>query len=202
MFVQWLQAYLLEPADLRMVMATFAPQFKEVTLWRGEGPDLLLLGRTETAPFQFDRLRALWQGQALHKDFESINVHQPEGLVAYYLLGDTEVRKLAEGGRLNTDDRTLLEYDAPRTLLKDTLADANQALITQFRAGPLPMNLAPSEFRPALRAGLVTALDLNDAPTAKGFLKALESQPESASTHIARGRLALMQGARSEEHTS
>jgi len=81
-FVQWVQSYSLEPADLRMIMATFAPHFAEVTLWRGEETDLLLLGRTNAVPFQFRRLRSLWKNQALRKDFESIDVREPEGLVA------------------------------------------------------------------------------------------------------------------------
>src|SRR5262249_12217830 len=63
-FVQWVQSYSLDPADLRMIMATFAPHFAEVTLWRGEETDLLLLGRTDTAPVQFNHLRALWQNKA------------------------------------------------------------------------------------------------------------------------------------------
>ena len=77
-FVQWVQSYSIAPADLRMIIASLAPHFAEVTLWRAAGPDLLLLGRTDAARFQFGRLRSLWQNPALRKDFESIDVHQPE----------------------------------------------------------------------------------------------------------------------------
>jgi hypothetical protein len=93
-----------------MIVATLAPHFPEVTLWRGEAPDLLFLGRMDAVPFQFARLRALWKNAEVRKDFQSVDVHQPEGLVAYYLLDDAAVRKLGDGGVLNTDDRTLLEY--------------------------------------------------------------------------------------------
>jgi len=78
MFVQWVQSYSLDPADLRMIMATFARHFPEATLWRGEETDLLLLGRTDTAPIQFNHLRALWQNQALRTDLESIDVREPD----------------------------------------------------------------------------------------------------------------------------
>ena len=194
-FVQWVQAYSLAPADLRMVIASLAPHFAEVTLWRAAAPDLLLLGRTDAAPFQFGRLRSLWQNPALRKDFESIDVHQPEGLIAYYLLDDAAVRKLAEGSTLNTDDRTLLEYHAPQTVLAPGLADANQELITQFRKGPLPANLDPSEVQRALEGGSLTALDLNDEANVRNFVRALESHPESTPRYIVQGRFALMQGA-------
>jgi spermidine synthase len=193
-FVQWVQSYSLEPADLRMIMATLAPHFADVTLWRGEEGDFLLLGRTDAAPFSFNRLRALWQSQALHKDFEALDVREPEGLVAYYLLDDAAVRKLAEGSAINTDDRTLLEYHAPQSMLMRGLSDANEELITQFRTGPLPAKLDPSEFRRALDAGSVTSLDLNDAAGARSFVAALDSQPSSAQSYVAKGRLALLQG--------
>jgi spermidine synthase/Tfp pilus assembly protein PilF len=194
-FVQWVQAYSLAPADLRMIIASLAPHFAEVTLWRAAGPDLLLLGRTDAALFQFGRLRSLWHNPGLRKDFESIDVHQPEGLVAYYLLDDAAVRKLAEGNTLNTDDRTLLEYHAPQTVLTPGLSEANQELIAQFRKGPLPTNLEPSEVQHALEGGSLTALDLRDAANARNFVRALESQPESTPHYIAQGRFALMQGA-------
>jgi spermidine synthase len=194
-FVQWVQAYSLAPDDLRMIVATLAPHFSEVTLWRAEGPDLLLLGRTDAVPFQFGRLRALWQDRDLRKDFESMDIHQPEGLVAYYFLDDAAVRKLGEGSVLNTDDRTLLEYHAPQTLLTNESFAANQELITQLRTGALPANLETAEARRALEAGSETALDLNEAPNAQRFLSALKSQPESVSGDIAEGRLDLMRGA-------
>ena len=194
-FVQWVQSYSLAPADLRMIIASLALHFAEVTLWRAAGPDLLLLGRTDAALFQFGRLRSLWQNPALRKDFESIDVHQPEGLIAYYLLDDAAVRKLAEGSTLNTDDRTLLEYHAPQTVLTPGLSDANQELITEFRKGPLPTNLEPSEVQHALEGGSLTALDLSDEANARKFVRALESQPESLSRYIVQGRFALMQGA-------
>ena len=193
-FVQWVQAYSLAPADLRMIIATLAPHFTEVTLWRGAEQDLLLLGRTDAAPFRFDRLRFLWQNAALRKDFESLDVHQPEGLVAYYLLDDAAVRKLAKGTILNTDNRTLLEYHAPQTLLTSSLFEANQEFIAQFREGPLPTNLGPSEVQRALEGGSLTALDLNNVANARNFLRALEFQPESVPHYIAQGRFALMQG--------
>ena len=194
MFVQWVQSYSLAPADLRMIFGTFAPRFAEVTLWRAEGPDLLLLGRTETSPLQFRRLRSLWQEPAMRSDFQAMDVHEPEGLAAYYLLGDASVRGLAAGSASNTDDRTLLEYHAPQTLLATGLSDENLELITRLRTAPLPPNLDPSEVQHSLEAGAITALDLKDPNAARMFVTALESQPKSVIRSIVEGRLALMEG--------
>jgi spermidine synthase len=193
MFVQWVQSYSLDPPDLRMIMATFTPHFAEVTLWRGEETDLLLLGRTDPAPLQFNHLRALWQNQALRSDLESIDVREPEGIIAYFLLDDAAVRKLGEANTLNTDDHTLLEYHAPETMLMRGLSDANEELITQFQTGPLPASLEAAEVKRAIDAGVETALDLNDTPHAKNLVGMLESQPTSAQGYIVQGRFALLQ---------
>ena len=42
----------------------------------------------------------------LRDDFESIDVHEPEALTAYFLLDDAALRKMSDGAAVNTDDRT------------------------------------------------------------------------------------------------
>ena len=194
-FIQWVQAYSLAPTDLKMVVATLVPHFTEVTLWRAAGPDLLLLARTDNAPFKFSRLRSLWQNRPLRDDFESIDVHEPEGLTAYYLMDDAVLRKMSDGAAVNTDDRTLLEYHAPKTVLSSNLYETNQELINGLRGGPLPTNLDSSDVPRALLAGSRTAIDLGDPITANKFLGGLESQPDSTPKYIAQGLLALTRGA-------
>ena len=200
--MQWVQAYSLAPADLRMIVATFASHFPQVTLWRAGETDLLLLGRTEVSPLRFDRLRSLWEREPIRADFTSLDIHQPEGLAAYFLLGDAAVRQLAKGGDLNTDDRTLLEYHAPKSLLRQDLIEADDDLIRRFRDKPLPPNLEASAIGSALHAGLATALALNDAYAAKAFLHAIGPEADSATHEISEGRLALLQGAlpRAQQH--
>ncbi len=192
-FVQWLQAYSLAPADMRMIVATFAGQFPNVTLWRAGETDLMLVGRSRAVPIQFDRLRSLWTAPGLREDFKTLNISEPAGIVAYFLLDDRGVRQLASGSVVNTDDLTLLEYDAPRTLLSSNLIDQDHDLVRLFREGALPKELAASEGAHALAEGLTTALDMNDAAGAKDFLNASKPNEESAGYEVAQGRLALMQ---------
>ena len=198
--MQWVQGYEIAPADLRMVIGTLAAHFPEVTLWHGEGTDLLLLGRVAPVPFRFDRLRALWRDPALHKDFEALDIHEPEGFTAYYLLSDAELRQLSAGSTLNTDDRTILEYDAPRTLLAHGLGEANQELIGRFRNRPLPPNLAPSETVAALNAGVAVDLDLSDSLGTQKFLAALDLFPDSPEREMALGRFSMSQNFLKDAH--
>lgn len=199
MFVQWLQAYSLPPNDIGMIAATFASHFGNVTLWHGSETDYLLLGRTDSAEFQLEHLRNSWQKPGVAEDFASLQIHRPEGLFAYFVLDDAGVRRLARGShQLNTDDRTLLEYDAPRGLLRSELIDVDHELISKFRGTPLPEKLSRSVAGNALEAGLATDLDLNDSTGAQAFLGALPHEPESANLDIARGRIALNRGKAAE----
>src|ERR1700733_7820460 len=193
-FVQWVQAYSLAPTDLQMVVATLVPHFADVTLWRAAGPDLLLLARSDNTQFGFSRLRSLWRNKPLRDDFELMDVREPEALTAYFLLDDAALRKMSEGAAVNTDDRTLLEYHAPRTVLTSNLYDTNQKLIDESRGGPLPVNLDSSDVQRALLAGAVTAIDLGDAVTIDKFFEAVESLPDSAPKYFAQGLRALTRG--------
>ncbi len=192
-FVQWAQAYSLYPEDLRMVLGTFAPQFAQVTLWHGEDPDLLLLARSEATPLRLDRLRELWSHAALRADFETLGLRQPEGLLAFYLLGDAELRGLAAGAPRNTDNHTLLEYRAPRALLAKDLDEKNREMLLKYQQSPLPPELASEgpERVAALRAAAETSLQLESNDDAARFLTVLDADPTNAATEVLRGRLAL-----------
>ncbi len=193
-FVQWIQAYSLDPADLRMILATLSKHFPETTLWRIHGGDLMALSRTVTTPMNFERLRILWPVPELREDYETLELRHPEGLVAYYALNDTAVRRIAAGSVLNTDDRTLLEYHAPRALLNRSLFDSNAKLIFENREGLLPANLDHAETRRALEAAAETNYRLANIPNAVAYLKALENEPPTSNLEIIRGLVQLSDG--------
>jgi spermidine synthase len=190
-FVQWIQAYSLDPADLRMILATLSKHFPETTVWRVPGGDLIALNRTETTQMNFDRLRTLWQVPDLRQDYETLELRHPEGLVAYHALNDSAVRRMAAGSVLNTDDRTLLEYHAPRALLNRSLLDGNAKLLANNREGLLPANLDPSETRRALEGAVETNLRLGNHAEAAAFLKLLANEPSSSNLEILRGQMQL-----------
>ncbi len=190
-FVQWVQAYSLYPEDLRMVLATFVSQFPQVTMWHGDAPDLLLLAHSEWAPLRFDRFRALWANAALRADFESLGLRRPEGLIAFYLLGDAELRRLAVSSLRNTDDHTRLEYRAPRALLAKQLEQKNRELILDYQESELPPDWPRSRRAPALAAAAEAMLNLDEKEEADRFLNMLADDPPTAERELLRGRLEL-----------
>jgi spermidine synthase len=190
-FVQWVQGYSLYPEDLRMVLATFQTEFRGATVWHGDPPDFLLMAPSPPATEMLQRIRTLWSNPALHEDFTRLGMEDPEGLFGFYMLGESGLRAFTAGARINTDDLTLLEYDAPRALLVPSLEDRNRREVLQAEKSVLPPGF-PGDSRDAtLAAAAVTSVNLEDTEGADHFIRALENRPVTAKTAIARGRVAL-----------
>ncbi|HEV8384541.1 MAG TPA: fused MFS/spermidine synthase [Candidatus Acidoferrales bacterium] len=187
LFVQWVQAYSLYPQDFRMILATFVPHFPQVTLWRGESPDYVLLGQRDAAPLTLDRVREEWTNPALRADFEMLGMRRPEGLLGFHRLDDADLRKLAGNGARNTDDRNLLEYRAPRGLLVKGLEDRNRETVWKQRSAPLPAAVRVDDSIAALTAAAETLLNLDD-PDADFFVGYLRGEADTAMLATLRGR--------------
>jgi spermidine synthase len=190
-FVQWVQAYGLAPDDFRMIVASLAPSFEDLSLWRSSNRDYLLLGRTQSGDFSFERARKMWGVAELQQDFQTLKLAAPESWLAYFRLSDKELRKLAVGAELNTDDRTRLEFEAPKRLLTESLTEELARYLTRYSRDVLPGNLQPEDVPLVRLAAAETALDLNDARAAQWLEKGLVAPPEKLL--YLRGRLALQQ---------
>lgn len=194
LLVQWVQSYALFPEDLRMVLGTLVPHFPQVTLWRGEEQDLLLLAQVRAEPLRFDRLRALWSLPEVRADCESLGLRRPEGLAAFHLLDDPELRRWVVGAPRNTDDRTRLEYHAPRSLLADGLGEENREQIRRQRAHDFSEILRTDD-RIALSLGIgETLLYLEDYVGAERFLGLVPPELPLSAAELARARLHLANG--------
>lgn len=194
-FVQWVQAYSLYPEDLEMVLATFLTEFHGATLWHGDSPDLLLVAPSPPSTQILARVQSLWNNPRLHEDFEKLGMEDPAGVFGFYLLDDAGLRRLAAGAPLNTDDRTLLEYHAPRALLVRNLEDRNREAIVAAQHSPLPDDLTGEARDRAAAAAIITSVNQSDADTdgAKRFLHELDGRPVTLEVAIAQGRAATAQ---------
>ena len=191
-FVQWVQAYALERDDFRMILATLVPHFPDVTLWHSAGRDFLLLARSDSSSFSFDRSRALWSNPQLQEDFRALRLARPEAWPVYFRLDDAQVRSLAAGATINSDDRNALEYRAPRALLDESLTQSLESMIAEHQKELLPDRLEPREKSAALVSAAESALDLSSS-RAPAYVEALKSVATSPGLEILRGRSALLQ---------
>lgn len=191
LFVQWMQAYSLYPEDLQMLFATFLDEFHGATLWHGDAPDLILMAPGPPPGEILMRAQSLYGLPRLHGDFAQLGMQDGEGLFGFYLLDDAGLRKFSAGARINTDDRTLLEYHAPRSLLVHGLEDKNRAAILREQINPLPEDF-PRDARDAtLAAAAETSVRQEDGDGAERFLRALDNRPSTAAIQNIRGRAAL-----------
>jgi len=192
MFIQWVQGYSLEPSDLRMILATITPRFNDVTLWHSAGFDFLIFARMQKGVLEFSRSRALWSKTQVQEDVSTLRIARPESWPVYFRLNDSEVRYLAAGGDRNTDDRTLLEYRAPKGTVGEDRKSELEALIKNYQRELLPDELLPTEKPLALQAAAESSLDL-DLDVSAAYVGALDSENSTPSLEIIRGRLALKQ---------
>jgi spermidine synthase len=193
-FVQWVQAYSLFPEDVRMILATFLPHFPQVTLWRGESADFLLLARLVPQPLTLDRLRALWSNAALARDFKELHLRQPEGILGYHLLDDADLRRLADGAPRNTDDHTRLEYRAPRALLVAGQDVKNRDLARSQRTTTLSRIVRVPDCDAALLAAAETLVGLEDYSEVGYFLEPASPDANPAAAALLRGQWELARG--------
>lgn len=187
--VQWIQGYSIFPEDLRMVLATVAAHFESVSVWRGEEPDFLLLARMERSPLTLDRLRTVLGKPGFKDDFDELSVYAPDGVLAFHRLDDADLRRLVAGERHNTDDNTLLEFHAPRALLRHGLYEDNVEMVWKARTSPLPRDVRVEDSRAALLAAADTALWNDDWNRAATFLQAVKEPEPGAFVELLRGRL-------------
>jgi tetratricopeptide (TPR) repeat protein len=108
--------------DLRTIIGTFRSIFPHAQLWALNENDFLLLGSPSKIAIEEETLGA--NVRAVAGDLNSVRLVDLYSLLSLYMLEDEDLDTFAAGAALNTDDRPVLEFDAPRYIYADT-SDAN-----------------------------------------------------------------------------
>ena len=129
---QWFHYYSLDPADVKVEIATFLSVFPHVSLWlappvgpadgiKSLGADLLLVGSREPQTLDWERLDHFFEDPGVGGDLRATGVFKDaETLAATWTMGRPELERwvrdpsFAAGVPLNTDDRPYIEFVAPR----------------------------------------------------------------------------------------
>jgi spermidine synthase len=115
---QWAHTYDISRQDLQSIVRTFASVFPQGTLWMVGGGDLLLIGARDGDILP--RLTAVDAGTRKGAAGATLtDVGVADGTAAFALLsqfagGPGELERFGAGALIQTDDRTALEYSAPR----------------------------------------------------------------------------------------
>ncbi|MFN6979593.1 MAG: spermidine synthase, partial [Gemmobacter sp.] len=113
-YVQWMPLYQVSRQELAIVANTMAQVFPELTLWRGdlypERSILALVGRLTPAPLDPATLAAQWRAMTGEETPDPVLIDR----ALKFYAGNAASGLFAEAP-INTDDRPLIEYLAPRT---------------------------------------------------------------------------------------
>jgi spermidine synthase len=166
MFCQWLPLYQLTREEFDTIVRTFLAVFPQAHLWRGDfypdRPIVGLVGQLTPQPIDVahvrERLYSLptWSRDAL--------LASPRGLLMLYVGNLRAVADLFATAPLNTDDRPLIEFLAPRLtrmtaagdkdwFTGESLATFYNVLEERLRGTPDPLLPLSEEVVAARRAG-------------------------------------------------
>ena len=129
---QWAHTYDISPEDLRSIVRTFGSVFPQGTLWMVGGGDLLLIGAKDGDILS--RLAAVEPGSrkgtaaALLADVGIADGTAPFALLSQFAAGPREMERYGAGAFVQTDDRTALEYSAPRAIYGRSREDNRTAI--------------------------------------------------------------------------
>ena len=181
---QWLELYTLPPDDLRAILASFTSVFPHVQIFSTiEESDLVVLGSDAPLPLDLPAFQRRMSRPEVARDLARVDIHEVADLISYFKIGEKEIRALAAGSTLNTDDNMRIEFSAPWYLSVDT-GRLNKELLDASTAGPVPylVGLDDPEIGPGFLASLEAAYRersrLREAELVKKALKQRGSQSE------------------------
>jgi spermidine synthase len=175
LFLQWVQAYNVDGQAVRTIYATLASVFPVVETWELAANDLLLVASrkqiTYIAPELRTRIGEEPYRSALAATWRAIDL---EGFFAHYVASSSLAKTIAdaEGGRKNTDDRTLVEFGFAR-MSADTSALSSQEIRKLART--------QDEHRPRTFLG---DIDWNRVDEAWASFLVAEEEPDDVPDHL------------------
>ncbi len=163
---QWAHTYDISPEDLRSIVRTFLSVFPQGTMWLVGGGDLLLIGTNgeDVAPRLEGLLLEKWTRGPLSAALEELGIEKPAAsfdLLSLLAGGPRELKQYAGSALIQTDDRTALEYSAPRGIYGRSSGENAAAIRTLTPALP-----------PSLRSMLERAPDTSWTSRGRMLLKA------------------------------
>jgi spermidine synthase len=196
-FVQWLPLFQLSRREFFTIARTMLEVFPQVVLWRGDfyanKAIVALVASTDLQPLDRSTLR-----HRIERLSPSADTDLVEAVVLTYYMGNlTAGRAAIPAGPLNTDNRPLVEYFAPRAAYERSddaalfqshrLADFQQQLLERVPTGRDPYLAAfPEANRQPVQAGLAYyraishSVDGNDAAAQRQVEAFLDLMPSNA----------------------
>ncbi len=126
---QWVHAYAMSSMDFKTIVRTFQAVFPHVTVWEASfGGDYLLIGSPREVNIDPRTLTDRLGDERLKADLGRMKARGPAALMNKLIMTEEAIPGYIEGAPLHTDDNALLEYSAPKALLRDRSTRILEAL--------------------------------------------------------------------------
>lgn len=135
--IQWFHFYGVSDREVGMVFNSFFQAFPEGSVWLSAPGDLLMVGSKKPLKPSTARFRKLYDSSPeLQKRLYETGILYPDSLAGLELFDRRRALEFRPEAPLNTDDRPLLEFAAPRHLFQDDLVAGNLRLLMSHAGGP------------------------------------------------------------------
>jgi spermidine synthase len=119
-FCQWAQLYEMAPWNIKAIYRTLAGEFPYVMVFAAEdlSSDTILIASRKPIELDIRKIAHAFQNPITAAEAKRAGFDSPHDVPAFLLLGSEELRSFIAGAQLNTDDNALIEFAAPRDLLR------------------------------------------------------------------------------------
>jgi spermidine synthase len=119
-FCQWAQLYEMAPWNIKAIYRTLAGEFPYVMVFAAEdlSSDTILIASRKPIELDIRKIARAFQNPVTAAEARRAGFDSPHDVPAFLLLGSEELRSFVAGAQLNTDDNALIEFAAPRDLLR------------------------------------------------------------------------------------
>ncbi len=115
----WVHAYSMFSIDFKTIIKTFHAVFPRVTLWEALiGGDYILIGSMDDLNPEPETLKKRLNKGRIISDLKKINMSDHALFLGRLVLSEMEIPEYTHGAPIHTDDNALLEYSAPKALLR------------------------------------------------------------------------------------
>jgi len=119
-FCQWAQLYEMAPWNIKAIYRTLADEFPYVMVFAAEdlSSDTILIASRKPVELDIRRLARVFADPVTAAEAKRAGFESPHDVPAFLLLSAEEIRSFTAGAQVNTDDNALIEFAAPRDLLR------------------------------------------------------------------------------------
>lgn len=133
----WMPTAFLGTREFKAIIRTMQAVFPHVLIWYMNNTIegyAIVMGKLEPFEVDFDRLVNRMQRPALRIDLAEVHVASAYDLLDFILIAGPDVARYLGDGPLNTEDRPIIEFGAPRNMNRTVTEYLNLQEMLRFRS--------------------------------------------------------------------